>query len=128
MNLKQYNICRLSVIVVLSLSISVAITQNSYYLPIAFVLTAMAVLYYCKRQLKTDDVLADERDYKTAGDAARYAIFAYSWIGAIGTFVLMAISNKEGVLYVLSQYLAYSVCFLMLTNAALFKFLSKRGK
>ncbi len=125
---KQYHYCRLVIVIILSASISISITMNNYYLPIVFTLSAMAGMYYCRKQLKTKAVLADERDYQVAGNAARYSIFIYGWIGAIGTFVLMAISEKQGVLYAISQYLAFSVCFLMLLNAILFKYLSKREK
>jgi len=110
------------------MSISISLGLENYYLPIIFMLSGIAGMYYCRKQLKTEKVIADERDYQVAGNAARYTIFIYGWIGAIGTFVLMAISEKEGVLYTLSQYLAFSVCFLMLLNAFLFKYLSKRNK
>lgn len=128
MTKKHYHYCRLAIIIVLSASISISITMNNYYLPIIFMLSAMASLYYCQKQLKAKSVLADERDYQIAGNAARYSIFIYGWMGAIGTFILMAISEKQGVLYLVSQYLAFSVCFLMLLNAFLFKYLSKREK
>lgn len=128
MSIKQYKIYRLIILILLSASISVSISLGNYYLPIIFVFSAMAVMYYCRKSIQTKEVMADERDYKLAGDAARYAIFIYGMIGAISTFVLMAISNKEGTIYILSQYLAYSVCFLMLLNSFLFKFLSKRQK
>jgi uncharacterized membrane protein len=128
MTKKQYLFCRLAVIVVLSFSISVSLTLSNYYLPLIFMLTATAVLYYCRKQLKTEDILVDERDYQVAGKAARYAIFIYGWLGAIGTFVLMALSNRYGYLYVVSQCLAFSVCFLMLANAFIFRYLSGRGK
>lgn len=126
MNKKQYTICRLAIIIILSFSISTSINLDNYYLPIIFMFSAMAVLYYCRSQLKTTDVLVDERDYKIAGDAARYTIYIYGLIGAIATFVLMALSEKQGNLYIISQFLAFSVCFLMLFNAFLFKYLSKR--
>jgi uncharacterized membrane protein len=128
MSKKQYTFCRLAIIIILSASISVSITLNNYYLPIIFVLSAMLGMYYCRKSLQTRDVLADERDYQVAGKAARYAITVYAFIGAISTFVLMALSQKQGELYNLSQFLAYSVCFLMLLNAFLFRYLSKRGK
>jgi len=128
MTKKQYTICRLAIIILLSFSISISITLNNYYLPIIFVITAMSAMYYCKKQLRVDTVLADERDYQVAGNAARYTIYAYGFIGAFGTFVLMAISNKQGNLYVLSQYLAFSVCFLMLLNSFIFRYLNKKGK
>lgn len=126
MNTKQYKICRLVIVILLSMSISISISLDSYYLPIVFVLSSLAAMYYCRKQLKTDKVMADERDYQVAGKAARYSIFIFGLVGAIGTFVLMAISQKEGTMYVVSQYLAFSVCFLMLLNAFLFKLLSKR--
>lgn len=128
MTKKQYLFCRLAVIVLLSFSISTSLSLGNYYLPLVFMLTATAALYYCRKQLKTKDVLVDERDYQLAGRAARYAIFVYGWLGAIGTFILMALSDKQGGLYIVSQYLAFSVCFLMLANALIFRYLSSRGK
>ena len=128
MTKKQYLFCRLAVVIVLSFSISTSLSLGNYYLPLVFMLTAMAVLYYCRKQLKTKDVLVDERDYQIAGRAARYALYIYGWLGAIGTFVLMALSDKRGDLYIVSQYLAFSVCFLMLANVLIFRYLSSRGK
>ena len=120
MNKKQYTICRLSIIILLSLSIAISISLNNYYLPIILTITAFFIMSYIKKQLKTEDVLADERDYKIAGDSARYTIYIYAFIGVIGAFVLMAISQKEGLLYILSQYLAISVCFIMILNSIIF--------
>lgn len=128
MSLKNYKFCRLAIIVLLSASISVSISLENYWLPIIFVCTAMAGMYYCKKQLKTPNVLVDERDYQTAGKASRYAVYIFSWLGAIGTFILMALSEKKPALYILSQYLAFSVCFLMLLNAFLFKYFNKYDK
>lgn len=128
MTTKQYKVCRLAIIILLSMSISISISLENYYLPIIFMLSGVAGMYYCRKQLKIEKVMVDERDYQVAGNAARYTIFIYGWLGAIGTFVLMAVSQKEGVFYSLSQHLAFSVCFLMLLNAFLFKYLSKRGE
>lgn len=128
MTKKQYMICRLAIIVLLSFLISLSISLNNYYLPLVFTATAAAGLHYCRKQLKTGEIIADERDYQVAGKAARYAISIYSLLGVIGVFVLMAISHKNGMLYILSQYLAFSICFLMLLNAFLFKYLNKKGK
>jgi uncharacterized membrane protein len=128
MTKKQYQICRLAIIIVLSFSISFAINLGNYYLPLVFMATAMAGMYYCRKQLQTKDVLVDERDYKQAGDAARYAITIYAFVGAIGTFVLMGISEGSGNIYDLSQYLAFSVCILMLLNAFIFRYLRTKGK
>lgn len=126
MKLKNYKNCRLAIIVILAASISVSITLENYYLPIVFMLTALAALYYCRQHLPKDTIIADERDYQVAGKAARYTILVYAWIGAVSTFVLMALADRNPLYYQLSQYLAFSVCFLMLFNAFLFKYLSKK--
>ncbi|MFA6331282.1 MAG: DUF2178 domain-containing protein [Clostridia bacterium] len=128
MTAKQYKVCRLAIMIVLAMSISISISLENYYLPIVFLLSSSAGMYYCRKQLKTEKIMVDERDYQVAGNAARYTIFIYGWIGAILTFILMAMSEQGGFLYTLSQYLAFSVCFLMLLNAFLFKYLSKRVK
>ena len=127
MNLKQYKIYRILIIVLLSMSISISITLDNYYLPIIFVISAWGAMYYCRHQLKTEEVMADERDYQIAGDAARYTLFIYGLVGSIGTFILMAISNGNEVIYAISQYLAFSVCALLLVNAFIFKYLIRKN-
>jgi uncharacterized membrane protein len=104
-----------------------SLSLENYYLPIVMIISATAGMYYCRKQLQTTTVLADERDYQVAGRASRYALIAYAWLGAIGTFVLMAISKGEGALYDLSQYLSFSVLFLLLLNAVLFKILRRKS-
>lgn len=128
MTTKQYKTCRIAIIILLSASISISLSLNNYYLPIIFMISASAGMYYCRKQYSPGKVMVDERDYQVAGRAARYSIYIYSWLGAIGTFVLMALSQREGMMYALSQYLAFSVCFLMLMNAFLFKYLIKKKK
>lgn len=126
MTLKHYKICRLLIIFLLSLSISVSLSLENYYLPLVFIISSFAGMYYCRKHLQTTTIMADERDFKVAGRAARYSINIYGILGSIATFILMAISQKTGPLYILSQYLAYSICFLMLLNAILFRYLSKK--
>jgi uncharacterized membrane protein len=109
------------------MSVSVSITMESYYLPIVFVASGMAAMYYLRKQLKITEVTADERDYKIAGDSARYTITIYGIIGTTTIFILMALSeSKDDFIYALSQYLAFSVCFLLILNAIIFKYLSSK--
>jgi len=129
MTLKQYKVCRLAIVIALSMLVAVSVSSQNYYLPIVFVITAFAAMYYCKKQLKTKEVMADERDYQIAGTASRYAIAIYSWIAAIGIFVLMAASpSRDGALYILAQCWAFSVCFLLLANSFIFRYLIKKQK
>jgi uncharacterized membrane protein len=127
MTLKQYNVFRIIIVIALAMSISISITLENYYLPIILMAIALAIIYYLRQQLKAGEVMADERDYKLAGDAARYTITAYGLVGVMGMFVLMALAeNKESLIYALSQYLAFSICFLFLLNAFIFKLLSRK--
>ncbi len=129
MTLKQYKICRIAIIVALSMLISVSMARENYYLPIVFVITASAAMYYCEKQLKTKGVTADERDYQIAGTASRYAISIYGWIATVGIFILMAISpSRDNALYIAAQCWAFSVCFLLLANAFIFRYLIKKQK
>ena len=127
MSLKKYKICRLAIIVILSISISISLSLENYYLPIIFVLSASFAMYYCRKQLRTEKVMVDERDYQVAGQAARYTLYIFGWLGAISTFVLMALSKNNQSLFDLSQFIAISVCVVLLLNALIFKYLSKKN-
>lgn len=128
MDKKQYRFYRLLIIILLCSFISVSITLKSYLLPIAFMIVAMGMMFYLRKQLKSEEVSADERDYQVAGTAARYAISIYAWVGVIAVFVLMYLSEQKEELYFVSQYVAFSVCFLMLLNVVLFKYLERKGR
>jgi uncharacterized membrane protein len=65
----------------LGISISLSITLENYYLPIALVIIGMTAMYYLRKQLKIIEVMADERDYKLSGNAARHTITIYGLIG-----------------------------------------------
>lgn len=127
MSIKNYKISRVAIIVLLSISISISISLEKYYLPIIFVISASLAMYYLRKQLKTRKVLVDERDYQVAGQAARYTLYIFSWLGAILTFILMALSENNPFLFDLSEYIAFSVCFVLLLNALIFKYLSKKN-
>lgn len=129
MSIKQYKFCRIAITIALSASIAISITLENYYLPVIFTLSGAGALYACRKQLRTDKTLVDERDYRLAGKASRYTIFVYGWVGVIGTFALMALApSKESFTYLLSQYMAFSVCFLFILNALIFKYLDRTGK
>jgi uncharacterized membrane protein len=111
----------------LGISISLSITLENYYLPIVLVIIGMTAMYYLRKQLKMIEVMADERDYKLAGNAARHTITIYGLIGVFGIFILMALSGgKEDFIYILSQYLAFSICFLFILNVVIFRYLTQK--
>ncbi|MFA5127179.1 MAG: DUF2178 domain-containing protein [Patescibacteria group bacterium] len=124
MSKKQYLICRLVVSFFTALLVASAITLGNYVIPLLVIIAGMVVLYTCRK--KVQDVLVDERDYKIAGQASRYVLNAYCLIGAIITVVVFATSKDNAALMLLANFLAYSICLIMIINSLLFKWLSSR--
>jgi len=125
MTFKQYNFYRILVVMTMAISISCAMTMENYYLPIFLMIIGMALMCYLRQRLRKTEVIADERDYKLAGDAARYTILVYGFIGAFTIFILMALSSgPDDSIYQLSHYLAFSICFLFLLNVLIFKIIA----
>ncbi|MDI3496609.1 MAG: putative rane protein [Patescibacteria group bacterium] len=128
MTKKQYQICHFIILILLSAAISISFSLQQYYLPLIFVLSAMAAMSYCRHSLKPTDVLADERDRQLAGMAASLTLNIYSLIGVVLFFVLMMLSEQQSELFAWAQYLAYSICVLLLLNALIFRYLERKGK
>lgn len=124
MTTKQYTVCRIFIVMILAGLVSMSVTQGFIVLPIISIITATGALYYCRK--RTRAVLADERDYQIAGKAARYAVFVFAWPAALGSMVFMALREQNFVYEVIGHVLAYSVCFLLLTQAFMFKYLSSK--
>ena len=72
MTIKQYNAARVITAMCLAAVMSQAVVLKNYYLAGSAILFAMLLLIYLKKQLK--EITADERDYKIAGDAARWTL------------------------------------------------------
>lgn len=124
MTKKQYLICRLLVSFFTALLVASAVTLGNYIMPLLIIIAGMTILYTCRK--KVQDVLADERDYKIAGQASRYVLNAYCLVGAIITIVVFATSRDNSALMLLANFLAYSICLIMIINSFLFKWLSSR--
>ncbi len=123
MTTKKYLSVRIIAVIIVAALTSYAITIHNYFLPIPVILAWAAFLYIIRR--KVTDVIADERDYKIAGQAARYTLTAFSMIGIITIFILLSYGENSRQ-YVLGNILASTICLVMLTNAFIFKWLSSR--
>jgi uncharacterized membrane protein len=75
---------------------------------------------------RVSEVISDERDYYIAGNAARWTISIYAILAAFGSIVLMALRKTNPSLELLGSTLAYSACFVMLLQSALFYFFAKK--
>ncbi|MFA5211615.1 MAG: DUF2178 domain-containing protein [Patescibacteria group bacterium] len=120
MNKKQYTICRLAIIIILSFTISYSMQIKNYILPITALIGSVFILFYLRK--KVDIIIADERDYVLAGDAARYTLTSYSFLAVIFSFILYSLQDINPYFYTIALVLNYSVCFLLILYSLIFKF------
>jgi uncharacterized membrane protein len=78
-----------------------------------------------RRRVST--VISDERDYKNAGDAARWTISVFAVGSAVLSIVFMALRANNAAFEILGQTFAYSACFVMLLQSALFAWFQRNG-
>ncbi|MFH2136021.1 MAG: DUF2178 domain-containing protein [Patescibacteria group bacterium] len=120
MTAKKFLIYRLIVVMLLAGVVSSFVAAGNYLVPIAAVITALIFLLLMRK--KVDEVLADERDYKIAGNAARYAMIIFSAISCIIILVLFALKKDRPDFELIGSILAYAVCGLMLLYSFIFKY------
>lgn len=125
MNAKKYNKVRIAVAISLALIISQAVSFKNYPLAIIAILAGMIVMYTLKKRVS--EVLADERDYQLAGQAAMYSLYVYSFTATLGGFILLMLAKEQPDILGYAYLLFYTVCALMLFNSALFAFYRRRG-
>lgn len=120
---KQYQTIKLTTVIVLAVAFGQSVVYKNFFLPVALLLVASLLLLYFRRQVK--EVLADERDYATAGKSASLAIQIYSWIAVVAMFLLYSLSDRNPYYYPVALTLAFSTVILMLINAIIFRYHNK---
>jgi len=123
LTLKQYNRIRLVVVFVLAFFFSQLIVLKSFFWPIALLAVGSLLLTFLRKKVK--GVLADERDYATAGKAAFLAIQIYSWIAVVCMFALYAFSDLNPFYQPIAMTLAFSTCILMLLCSVIIRYYNK---
>ena len=124
MTIKQYNAARVITAMCLAAVMSQAVVLKNYYLAGSAILFAMLLLIYLKKQLK--EITADERDYKIAGDAARWTLTIFSLIGALVSFALLTSRSYNPLFETAGATLSYAVCLLLVINGLTVYFLRYR--
>lgn len=124
MTIKKYTFLKLLIVMLISALTSYSISIQNYFLPIPIILGLAAFLYIIRS--KVTDVMADERDYKIAGQAARYTLFVFSLLGVVLMFILLNLGINNNLYQILGNALASTVCLVMLINAGIFKWLNSR--
>jgi len=120
MTAKKFLAYRLIVVALLAGVISSFVAVGNYLVPIAAVVTAIIFILIMKK--KVNEVLVDERDYKIAGNAARYAMTIFSAISGVIILILFALKKDRPDFELVGSILAYAVCSLMLLYSFIFKY------
>ncbi|MDP2709381.1 MAG: DUF2178 domain-containing protein [bacterium] len=125
MTLKTYNKIRLGIVFVTAFIFSQSMVLRNFFIPIMVLSLSSITLFYLRK--KVVGVIADERDYQIGGRSALLAIQLTSWIGVIIMFILYALNDTNPFYQPIAMTLAFSVCALMLTYSAVFKYYSKHN-
>ena len=120
MTQENYKIFRIFLAMAVAMLCSVSVVAGNYILPIVVAATAMLIMVAAKKRV--EGVIADERDYKNAGDAARWSLNLYTILAAISSMVLMALRQENLFFEPIAQVLAYSACGLMILQSFLFRY------
>ena len=120
MTLNTYKKVKIAVAFVLALIFSQALVYNNYLIPIATMIIASLILMYLRRRVK--GIIADERDYSTAGKASILAVQIYSWTAAISMFILYAYRDFNPAYEPVALTLAYSTCILLILYSLIFRY------
>ncbi len=100
--------------------VSVSVVSGNYIVPLAVAVTAAIVMYAAKKRV--EGVIEDERDYQTAGNAARWTVNIYAAVSAVAAMMFMAMRGQNPGYEAFGSFLAYSACALMLMQSVLFKY------
>ena len=122
-SLKQFQIVRVTVAIVLGMVVSSSVITNSYWLAVITVAIGVALILFVRSRLK--EIIADERDYNNAGKAARYTLAAFSILGSAVVFVLMSLRTSSPAYEAMGSLLAYLVCGNLLLYSLIFGYLNR---
>ena len=123
MTLKKYQQIKLAIIIIISIIFSQTILYQNYLILLITLIIFSLGLILLRRQVK--EVIADERDYATAGKSASWAIQIYSWIAVVAMFILYAFKDLNPFYEPIATTLAYSTCLLMVIYSFIYKFQNK---
>lgn len=123
MTLKQFKTLKIIMVIILAIIVGQSVVYHNYFIPIIAMVLAILVLFYFRGRVK--EIIADERDYEVGGKAARLAIQIFSWLAVVGMLAFLAYSDSNPSFGAIAFTLAYSVCFLMILYAFLFRYYNK---
>lgn len=126
MTKKTFLIYKIIAIIILAVAINVSVHYGNWYLPAAFLVAALVLLYVLRGRVK--EVIADERDYKISGKASGLAMRIYAILSVIIGLILYIAEKDNDVLFTIGSVLLYSAAFLMILYVILFKIYEKKDE
>ena len=125
MTKKIFEKIRIIIVIILAITIGVAVTLEISYIPPLAIIIAALLVHYLFRQVK--EVVADERDYKLGGQAARATLNIVTISLVIIGAGLVANGAGDPYFYKLGHVLLYIVSFILVTNIVAFLVYQKRS-
>jgi uncharacterized membrane protein len=123
MSLKHYRVVKIIFSFILALTFSQAIIYKNFLIPVILLVVGSLILLVLRRRVT--EVIADERDYATAGKAALWAIQVYSWLAVVAMLLFYAERDLNPAYEPMAMVLAYSACLLILVYAIIFRYLNR---
>lgn len=125
--MKQKNFLKIRILIAILLGVifGASLPRGNYILPITAFIAAISIFYITKKKVK--GILADERDNKIGGIAAKLAFSIYPITAVIIGSILIAMGKNQPDLLYIGYTLSYSVCFLLISYVIFFKYYNKRG-
>ena len=124
MRLSTYNIIRITIAALLGVSVSFFVVLGNYIFPVIAAIAAFIIIMALRRRVS--EVINDERDYYLAGKAARWTVFIFIMIAALGSMVFMALRKGNPFFERLGYASAYIACFVMVLQSILFYIFEKK--
>ena len=111
---KQLRFIRVLVAAILAVIVSQALIRNNFILGAISVVIASLILLILRKRVK--EVVADERDYKIAGDTARWTLSIFAIGGWLFSFALITMREVKPGYEIAGFTLSYAICALLLIN------------
>ncbi len=120
---KQYRAIKLAIVLVLAILFSQPAVFKNYLISVPALVAGSVIMLVLRKHVK--DVMADERDYATAGKAATMAVQIYAYLAVIGMFIFYSLADRNPYYQAIGMTLAFSTVILLLLSTAIFHYYNK---
>jgi uncharacterized membrane protein len=109
--------------VILALLFSAAIVNNNFLVPAIALVAGTVILLIMRSRVK--EVIVDERDLATVGQAAMHAIRIFSWLAVVAMLIFYSVRSLNPAYEPIAVTLAFSAGILMVLYSIIFKYYNR---